>query len=143
MKYLHNQYVYLAGPIEGISLEEATAWRQYASSYLRGCNIDTLDPTRRMSYHDQQAKDYAAARIVRQDLQDIANSSVLLVNLSDKTPGRKWGTVSEVTAAAFSGKIIITYVEREQFKHPFIEHFSTEIHHSLEDALRAVTAYFG
>jgi hypothetical protein len=36
--------VYLCGPIEGITLEEATAWRDKASKRLEGMGAKVYDP---------------------------------------------------------------------------------------------------
>jgi hypothetical protein len=140
--YKHRQHVYLAGSIEGLTYEEMTGWRKYATQQLKLKGIDTLDPTRRITYHDQKDKAYAAARVVKHDLQDIHNSSVILVDLRDSTPGRKWGTVCEVAHSHTKNKIIIAVTDKEQFKHPFIEFYATEIHHSLDDAIEAVSTYF-
>jgi hypothetical protein len=140
--YKHSQHVYLAGSMEGLTYEQMTEWRNYATYELDLLDIATLDPTRRVSYHDQKDEAYAASRIVKHDLQDIHYSSVILVDLRDSTPGRKWGTVCEVAHAHTKNKIIIVVTDKGQFKHPFIEFYATEIHHSLDDAIQAVGTYF-
>jgi hypothetical protein len=142
MYYKHKQYVYLAGPIEGLTKEEMSSWRDYVTQKLNLYEIDTLDPTRRISFHDQKDKDYAAARVVKHDLQDIAFSSVVLVDLRDSTKGRKWGTVCEVAHSHTKNKIIIVVIDKEQFRHPFIEFYATEIHYDLDEAVDAVITYY-
>jgi hypothetical protein len=140
--YKHRQYVYLAGAIEGLTYEEMTGWRNYVTESLILEGIDTLDPTRRISYHDQKDKSYAAARVVKHDFQDIHYSSVIFADLRNSTPGRKWGTVCELAHGHTKNKIIIVVTDEEQFKHPFIEFYATEIHHNLDDAIEAVKTYF-
>ena len=142
MPYKHKQYTYLAGPMEGLTLEQMTEWRRHATHQLFLKDIDTLDPTRRVSYHDQRDHAYAASRVVKHDLQDIAFSSVILADLRDSTPGRKWGTVCEIAHAHTKNKIIIVVTDPMQFKHPFIEFYATEIHHDLDSAIDAVATYY-
>jgi hypothetical protein len=57
-------------------------------------------------------------------------------------PGKKWGTVMEVAQAYQWGKIIIALVDPDQFKHPFIYTYATEVHYDLQDALDAVVEYY-
>jgi len=142
MTYKHKQHVYLAGPMEGLTFEEMTEWRYAATHLLNLADIDTLDPTRRMSYHNQEKNDYTASRVVKHDLQDIAFSSVVLADLRDSTPGRKWGTVCEIAHAHTKNKIIIVVTDKNQFKHPFIEFYATEIYNDLTDAIEAVSTYY-
>lgn len=140
--YKHRQYVYLAGAMEGLTYEQMTGWRKEATQKLALHSIETLDPTRRVSYHDQKDTRYAAARVVKHDLQDIHFSSVILADLRNSTPGRKWGTVCELAHGHTKNKIMIVITDPDQFKHPFIEFYATEIHHSLDDAIEAVITYF-
>jgi len=142
MNYKHKQHVYLAGPMEGLTYEQMSEWRFEATRLLNLAGIDTLDPTRRVSYHNQEKNDYTAGRVVKHDLQDIAFSSVVLADLRDSTPGRKWGTVCELAHAHTKNKIIIVITDVNQFKHPFIEFYATEIYHDLTDAIEAVTTYY-
>ncbi len=139
--YPHQQHVYLAGPIEGLTYEQANDWIDYSEALLNNCDIDVLNPCRRVSFVDSQVRD-ADARIWKCDLQDISYSSVVLANLSDSLPGRKWGTVAEVAHAHTKNKIIIILQDKDQFHHPFITQYATEIHYTLEDALEAVREYF-
>jgi hypothetical protein len=133
--------VYLAGSIEGISLEEATKWRETATSFLNKEGIGTLDPTRRKKFHDQPYSINLAKRIVKMDIDDIRNSQVVLMNLKDRGQGKAWGTICELMIAQGQFKTIVVVLE-EGFKHPFVDVFATELHHTLEDALEATLAYY-
>jgi len=137
----HNQHVYLAGSIEGISWEEATEWRNKAKTYLENFDIDCLDPCRRVAFAETTER-HADARIFKADLQDISYSSVLLVNLCESIPGKKWGTVCETAHAHTKNKIIIVLMDEGQWLHPFISMYATEIHYTLNDACNAVREYF-
>jgi nucleoside 2-deoxyribosyltransferase len=133
--------VYLAGSIEGISLEEATKWRGTATSFFAMHGIKTLDPTRRKKFHDQEYSVNLAKKIVKLDLNDIEESKVILVNLKARGEGKAWGSVCELALASTSGKTVIVILEKE-FKHPFVDVFATEIHNDLEEALVATLAYY-
>jgi nucleoside 2-deoxyribosyltransferase len=133
--------VYLAGPIEGVSLEEATKWRETATSFLNKEGISTLDPTRRKKFHDQPYSINLAKKIVKMDIDDIRNSQVVLMNLKDRGQGKAWGTICELMIAQGQLKTIVVVLE-EGFKHPFVDVFATELHHTLEDALEATLAYY-
>jgi len=137
----HDQHVYLCGPIEGLTKKQANEWRDEARIRLALRDIDVLDPTRRISYVDSKCT-HADARVFKCDLQDISHSSVLLVNLSEELPGKKWGTVAEVAHAHTKNKIIIVYLAKGQWVHPFISQYATEIHYDLKDAIDAVFEYY-
>jgi hypothetical protein len=49
---MKNQ-VYLAGPMEDCSPEAMTNWRIRAGEAFEMAGISYLDPTRRVSFHDQ------------------------------------------------------------------------------------------
>jgi len=137
----HNQHVYLAGSIEGISWVDATKWRTEAKLILNDLDIDCLDPCRRVAF-ERCLERHADARIFKADLQDIAFSTVVLANLSETIGGKKWGTVAEVAHAHTKNKIIIVILAPDQWVHPFISQYATEIHYSVEDACTAVKEYY-
>jgi hypothetical protein len=133
--------VYLAGSIEGISLEEATQWRGTATSFFAMHGVATLDPTRRKKFHDEVYSTNLAKKIVKLDLNDIEESKVILLNLRARGAGKAWGSICEMVLANSLGKTVITVLEPE-FKHPFVDVYSTEIHPDLETALVAALAYY-
>jgi len=140
----NKEHTYLAGPIEGLTIYQATGWRKEASFELKNFGINTLDPTRRTSFVDSNhlTTKNASRRVWKADLQDIAYSTVVLANLSDSLPGKKWGTVCEIAHAHTKNKIIIVVMDKDQFEHPFITQYATEVHHTLEDAIEAVKEYY-
>lgn len=141
--------VYLAGPMEDVSKEEMCGWRLEATRILNSVNIPSLDPTRRVSYHDE-LQGYlgdemrtlnVSRRIFKQDMQDIANSRVILADVRRST-GRGTGTAMELMFAHTENKIIILWSDSEDYPHPFIMSVATEIHHTLDDCIEAVRGYF-
>ena len=137
--------IYTAGAMEHISKSDMEGWRNTAEAGLPDARF--LHPTRRSPLHEQMEDGTLETfsklkRIVAQDLKDIRDSDLILVNLKDSEPGKKWGSVMEVALAWEWGKPIIAIVDEKQFKHPFIYTMCTEVHYSLEDAIDAVKEYY-
>jgi len=144
-----KDYVYLAGPMEDCTKEMMMQWRQAATDHLYHSDIQTLDPTRRVNFHDQLTENLqdvtktmnTCKRIFKQDLQDIANSKVVLADVR-RNSGRGTGTSMELMFAHTKNKIIILWAQEDDFIHPFYEAMATEKHYSFYDAVDAVKEYF-
>jgi hypothetical protein len=151
MKNTHKNHTYLAGPMEDVSVDHMTSWRILASERLDAAGIDYLDPTRRVSFHDQlKGVDYLqevvkgmniCKRIFKQDLEDIASSKVMLVD-ARRSSGKGTGTAMETMFAHTKNKIIIIWCDPEDPPHPFYEAMYSEKHYTLEDAIDAVMEYY-
>ncbi len=134
--------VYCCGGMEGYTKEQMTGWRTQAKEFLEARNIKVYDPTRRIETHAGFEQENIRNRTVKLDLQDIANSTVLLCDMRASQPGKRWGSMSEIAHAHTKNKIIIIWTDPDDFKHPFLYFYATEIHHTLEDCLEAVEEYF-
>jgi nucleoside 2-deoxyribosyltransferase len=145
---MKNQ-VYLAGPMEDCTADHMTGWRVDAQIQLDFAGISSLDPTRRVSFHDQLGDNLqdvtktmnVCKRIFKQDLHDIANSRVVLADVR-RDSGRGTGTSMELMFAHMKNKIIILWANEGDFVHPFYEAMATEKHYTLEDAVQAVQEYY-
>ena len=140
--------VYLAGPMAGFSAVKMKQWRNVAEEYLAAHDINTLDPTRRVSYHEQSLSDEGlerniAQRIFKQDLRDIARCEVLLVDMRNHPNAKAQGTAAEVMFSHMKNKIIIMFKDHGDKLNPFMMAMATEVHDSLSDALEAVVEYAG
>jgi nucleoside 2-deoxyribosyltransferase len=141
--------VYLAGPMEDCTEDHMTGWRQLTANALKLSDINTLDPTRRVSFHDQLGENLenvtktmnTCKRIFKQDLQDIAESKVVLADVR-RGSGRGTGTSMELMFAHTKNKIIILWADEGDFIHPFYEAMATEKHYSLEEAVDSVRLYY-
>ena len=141
--------VYLAGPMEDCSEDHMTGWRQLTANALKLSDINSLDPTRRVSFHDQLGENLenvtktmnTCKRIFKQDLQDIAESKVVLADVR-RSSGRGTGTSMELMFAHTKNKIIILWADEGDFIHPFYEAMATEKHYSLEEAVDSVRLYY-
>jgi nucleoside 2-deoxyribosyltransferase len=145
---MKNQ-VYLAGPMEDCTADHMTGWRVDAQIQLDFAGISSLDPTRRVSFHDQLGDNLqdvtktmnVCKRIFKQDLHDIADSRVVLADVR-RDSGRGTGTSMELMFAHMKNKIIILWANEGDFVHPFYEAMATEKHYTLEDAVNAVQEYY-
>ena len=145
---MKNQ-VYLAGPMEDCTADHMTGWRVDAQVQLDFAGISSLDPTRRVSFHDQLGDNLQdvtktmniCKRIFKQDLHDIADSRVVLADVR-RDSGRGTGTSMELMFAHMKNKIIILWANEGDFVHPFYEAMATEKHYTLEDAVDAVQEYY-
>jgi len=140
--------VYLAGPMAGLTAQDMKSWRWYAHDKLGDSDIKVLDPTRRISYHEQTLNDKGldrniANRIFKQDLRDIARCEVLLVDMRD-IPGIKGqGTAAEVMFAHMKNKVIVLWKTPSDSLNPFMAAMATEVHVALEEAVEACIEYAG
>lgn len=150
-----KEQVYLAGPMEDCTHEQMTNWRIISKDVIeinnrtRDFEIGVLDPTRRVSFHDQMEGTLQGTvknmnickRIFKQDLEDIARSKVILADVR-RSSGKGTGTSMELMFAHMKNKIIIMFGDEEDFVHPFYEAIYTEKYYNLADALNGVMEYF-
>ena len=146
---MKKDYVYVAGPMEDCSEDHMKGWRQEVADQLDMAGIDVLDPTRRVSFHDQMeslqevGKDSQSLcrRIFKMDLQDIANSTVIIADVR-RSSGRGTGTSMELMFAHTKNKTIILWADEGDFIHPFYESIYTEKYFSLQECIDAVSFYY-
>ena len=90
--------IYLAGPINGCTDEEATAWR---ADVKRTSHHTVIDPMVR----DYRGKEeYNVTRIVQDDKTDIKGCGAILANLWKLSPG----TIMELLYAWENGVYVVT-----------------------------------
>jgi nucleoside 2-deoxyribosyltransferase len=115
--------VYLSGPINGCTDEEAKGWRERAKRLLPG--IETLDPMRR-DYRGREQGNVPV--IVAEDKRDIDECDVLLVNAMRPS----WGTAMEVMLGYERGKRVVAFREDTR-PSPWLE-WHCDLKCSLEEA---------
>lgn len=114
--------IYLAGPMEAVSKEEASGWRNDAKQILEFSNCIVLDPTRRIHQNDKRYM----KQIFELDLRDIRESDIILANLEDPSIP-KHGTAMEIFYAAYTLHIpVIAFKSDASSVHPFFECLVTE-----------------
>ena len=97
--------VYLGGPINGCTDEEATGWRDALKPQLEALGHEWIDPMRR-DYRGREMEPGIAQEIVSGDLEDIDGADVLLMNC----PKPSVGTSMEILYGFERGKRVIAVV---------------------------------
>jgi nucleoside 2-deoxyribosyltransferase len=120
--------IYLAGPINGCTDNEAVSWREIVKRRLGEKNC--LDPMRR-DYRG--AEDDNVSAIVHGDLEDIRACGIMLANCWQVS----WGTAMEIFFAHSLGKRVLTVLPEGTRVSPWLR-YHAEIFRSLDDALAAV-----
>ena len=131
-----TRIIYLCGPIMDCSQSESGVWRERAKKLFSERFI-LLDPMRR-NFKDREVD--SANEIVSFDLQDIAESDILLVNYSKPSVG----TAMEVFHASYNlGKFVIAF-SPFPFKecNPWMIRFCTKILPDLEAAVKYIEEHF-
>lgn len=128
---------YLAGPINGCTNDEANTWRDQVKARLG--EDACIDPMRR----DYRGRgDECVQDIVRGDIRDIKDSTVLIANCwqpSFGTAMELWfagGGHTGAGSTAFS-RPIVAIVPPGQPVSPWLRHVATEIVHDIESAILA------
>jgi len=131
---MKQRTIYLAGPMEHVSLDDAKGWRDIATNHLILADQKVLDPTRRV--HDFQPK--FMKRIFELDLRDIQEADLLLVNLDNPTVA-KHGTAMEVFYASYVlRKPVIAFKQDASTIHPFFESLVTEWRSTVDKACETI-----
>lgn len=139
---MKKRTIYLAGPMEHVSKEEAAGWRNtawdlfdyYNSIWGDTTRINVLDPTRRVhNFEPRYMK-----RIFELDLRDIQESDIILVNL-DKPEIAKHGTAMEVFYASYVlRKPVVAFKADASVIHPFFESLVTEWRSDVNKACESI-----
>jgi nucleoside 2-deoxyribosyltransferase len=116
--------VYLAGPIGGMSDDQARSWREIATQLLTDRGANVLDPMIR-DYRGKE--DLSTQAIVEGDKADIDQADVVLANCWTPSPG----TSMEILYAHEQGKRVITVVPTGSRVSPWITYHSQEVVSSL------------
>lgn len=123
--------VYLAGPINGCTDDEAINWRDLAKSLVGAENC--IDPMRR-DYRGKE--DESVNEIVQGDLEDIDNSDVVVANCWQMS----WGTAMEIHYAGSNGIPVVAIVPVGTRISPWLRYFTEHITHGVGDALEFALA---
>ena len=146
-EYARKPTVYLAGPIVGLTYEEAATWRLRATKYLSP-GVTTLDPMRgKLAWYDEATKTYPLYprnKIVADDLDDIRRSDAILVNLMQ--PSTYVGTLMELGVALERKIPVFAYARPGGYidmNHPFIQSVIASYSTYTSLVLNHILAYFG
>lgn len=116
--------IYLAGPITGLTFEDATHWRELVKSHFRHMlRAEVFDPMRGITrdVYSTFVADAMIAEYLMRDLTDIDRCDFILVNWAPcQLDKPSVGTCIEIGYAMAKGKRIISIVDPEKPCHPWI-----------------------
>ena len=118
--------IYLCGPINGCTDDEATTWRDWFKS--QQCGLDFIDPMKR-DYRGREADDYR--EIVDLDKQDVRSVDYLVVMYTQPSVG----TAMEILYAWTIGKPVVVINESNKPISPWLRYHATAIVKTKELAL--------
>ena len=125
--------VYLCGPINGCSDDEATTWREWFKR--SGCDADFVDPMKR-DYRGKEASDYR--EIVELDKRDIRGCDAVVVMYVKPSVG----TSMEIFFAWTIGVPVIVIDESDKPVSPWLQYHSTAVVKAKESALEKLKEWF-
>ena len=137
--------IYLAGPIAGLTLKEATYWRDIATEYLEPLGYSVLNPMRGITLSNLNDilgfshGNLTPNEILERDLGDVREADIILACISEISVG----TLFELGYAYALGKdlvIVLMGKMKHYNNHPFISETSTQFN-SLDRALEHITQF--
>lgn len=128
--------VYLAGAIDKVPADYAKGWRQEAAEKLLNLGFDVCDPTRGKDLDHSEANTtlYEPKDIVETDLQAIAKSDILLVEMArDDRP--YVGTSMEIRQAYIWGLFIVVWGSPTSY---WVRYHADAIVEDMDEAIEVI-----
>jgi len=125
--------IYLCGPINGCTDDEAITWREWFKS--QPSFFDFIDPMKR-DYRGKEAQDYR--EIVELDKRDVREVDLLIVMYAQPSVG----TSMEIFYAWTIGKPVIVINESNKPISPWLRYHATAIVGTKELALAKAKEWF-
>lgn len=131
--------VYLSGPIDFVSTAESFDWRKEATRLFEtpDCDWKVLDPLRGKNLEGSIYPD--VNEVVTRDKQDIRNSDIILVNLSNECC--MMGTPMEILYAWEHGKPVVIFSEWASKSYWAVYH-SVKILPTLEECVSYIKSFW-
>lgn len=127
--------IYLCGPINGRTDDDARGWREVVKERWDG---NCLDPMRR-DYRGREMETGIAAEIVAGDIEDIQQSDAILVYFDKPSVG----TAMEVFYAKHVlGKYVVVIDASDKPLSPWLVHHSDQQTRHISVALATLNMYF-
>jgi nucleoside 2-deoxyribosyltransferase len=147
-----SKLVYLAGPIDGLSYDGCTGWRDYAIQDLAKEEITGVSPMRAKEFLKEHPKlvdkvsEHVLASdsgITNRDMWDVRRCDAIFFYLLNANKV-SIGTMIEYGWASAFNKPIITVIEQEKnlHEHPMIRNLSSYRVKTLEEGLTVTKALF-
>jgi nucleoside 2-deoxyribosyltransferase len=139
-----KQYIYLAGPITGLTFKGATDWRDYATKLLNSDKVECLSPLRGKEYLADSGVLHSGTydgvlttgkAITRRDYFDCTRATAVFVNLLG-TERVSIGTVMEL-AWCYQAQIptVVIMEKNNMHNHVLLNEACTYVVESVEEAV--------
>lgn len=126
-----SETIYLGGPINGCTDEEANGWRDQAKTELERLGLKWKDPMDR-DYRGREMEPGIAEKIVKGDLMDIDACDVLLMNC----PRPSYGTAMEILYGWGLDKEVIAVLPEGVTPSPWVVYHADVHYGSVVDAIK-------
>lgn len=122
--------IYLGGPINGCTDDEAHGWRESVKQVLAESGHEWVDPMDR-DYRGRELEPGIAAEIVIGDKDDIDTCDVLLMN----APKPSYGTAMEIMYGAQQLKRVLVVLPEDTVPSPWVLFHADAIHYGSVTAV--------
>lgn len=148
-----KRFVYLAGPVLGMSEAEANDWRRVFARSLEDHGITGISPLRCEPIHGPvYSPGYPDERfgtpraIMHKNFFDVQSADVVLAYIPDPGPGREfsWGTMCELSWGKAFGKMTILVSDSAKVRnHPVLNAEAGWVFDNLADAHDVIVGVLG
>lgn len=139
---MKNRYIYLGGPISGLTYAQAHFWRSPESTFCKMLVNDGWEPLSPMRGKEEFRMDGVLAadfdgggEAVKRDLADIRKSECVLFNFVSESDKPSIGSLIELGFAYAERKPIIVVTEDRQYDHVFLHFMVRAIVPSIRAAI--------
>lgn len=140
---MNNYFIYLAGGMSGLTLEEQNQWRERVNCYLEDFlkspfyAVHAINPT---DYYNFQEKRHETEReVMNFDLHKVKQSNLVIVNFNAP---QSLGTMAELATAYDNGIPIIGLNMCGADLHPWQMEMCERIFEDMEDMLEYVGEFY-
>jgi nucleoside 2-deoxyribosyltransferase len=126
--------VYLGGPINGCTDEEANGWRDEVKAVLDAKGIEWIDPMDR-DYRGRELEPGVAEEIVENDKLDIRASDTMLMNC----PKPSVGTSMEILFGYEIGNEVLIVVPEGTTPSPWLLYHGVVLYGSVVEVAKGLT----
>ena len=134
---MNKPVVYLAGAMTGLTKEEMTAWRDYATYSLQANDLGVWNPADTSINGESTAKE-----IVDNNQFMITKSDIILAEMLPRE-NPSLGTISEIVFTGTLGKPVITFGESWVLDYPWVAVNVTSRLKTLDSALDYIITNYG
>lgn len=134
--------IYLAGPMTGLTWDQANEWRLKVAAELKPHGIECYSPMRWDHRLNSNCIDYAhdIPEILRRDFYDVMQSDLIYADFTVCSSDIvSFGTVSEVAwGYALRKPTVMVAPKSSIYHHPWMLEMADYVRHTMEDGINTV-----